>query len=195
MSFKLPGKDCGMCGYSCCDDLQTAIDNSKDTEKSCAFYEEPKITEEEYIDSLGRTYDFVLEKLPTDEGPRETIHPFVFPKKIKVGDIIYGRPQAAGCPISHVGKIIGIDKTSGLIDWVVIGPLATRDGDIKDIGSYIPIAFYGIVKNTKVELKVGMRYNWLPRRCMVQWRHSGLISYLSKNTDGYLARIEGVCLG
>lgn len=196
MEFKLPGKNCGMCGYSSCKEFQDTLDNLTNSVESCVFYQKP-ITTEEYLDSLGREYDFVLDKLPEDEGPRETIHPFNFEsaKDLKIGDIIGGRPQAAGCPLAHIGRIININYKSGLIDWIVTGPLSIREQEIPDIGSYIPIAFYGIIKKTKVELKVGMRYNWLPRRCMVQWRHSGLISYISKCEDGYLVRIEGVFLG
>ena len=30
-------------------------------------------------------------------------------------------------------------------------------------------------------MKVGMRYYFQPRMCMLQWRHSGLVNYFSRN--------------
>jgi hypothetical protein len=44
-------------------------------------------------------------------------------------------------------------------------------------------------------LKVGMRYFFQPRMCMLQWRHSGLLNYLNRLGDQYQVRLEGLWIG
>jgi len=53
----------------------------------------------------------------------------------------------------------------------------------------------GIVRQKRVEIQLGCRYNFLPRYCMLQARHSGLINTMTKTTDAYRVRLEGIGLG
>ncbi len=52
-----------------------------------------------------------------------------------------------------------------------------------------------MVNEARCELKVGMRYYFQPRMCMLQWRHSGLVNYLSRNGKTYQVRVEGLWIG
>ena len=75
------------------------------------------------------------------------------------------------------------------------GPLNPREKKYKDIGYYSAEGYEGLVKDTRCELKIGMRHYFLPRRCMLQWRHSGLINYLNKINDQWHVRVEGLWIG
>lgn len=206
--IELPGFDCGLCGYKSCVDLQKRLKEDPAEIKKCIRLDSGKqkvekvySQKQDFSDALGRPLDFILDADETDEGPIEIIHPFNqgVIGKIKIGSLVFGRPLAAGCPVTHCGRILEIDKISNLLKWCVLGPLAIRNSPkrtkVVDIGSYAPVVFIGLIKETKVELKVGGRYHFMPRKCMLQWRHSGLIGSLSKNRQGYRARIEGISLG
>ncbi|MDD4271703.1 MAG: (Fe-S)-binding protein [Patescibacteria group bacterium] len=212
MAIKLPGLNCGLCGFRTCSEFQQIILKDDKEAKRCIHLGrvnrgEVKIDDDlsgpdadKLEDSLGREFDFILEPFRDEEGGTlEFIHPLnndaIKNLKLKKGDVIIGRPLAAGCPVTHCGRIIDIDS-SGIIKWSVIGPLVARNKPLVDIGSYAPVVFEGVVKQAKSELKVGMRYNFMPRHCMLQWRHSGLISFVSKAPNGsYKVRIEGIMLG
>lgn len=207
--FDLPGLNCGSCGFRSCADLLAAISEDSTKINNCIYRRKksnilPHIKNDEcpshrWEDVLGREFDFILDPFEEDEGPRETIHLFnghlIREKNLKKGDLIVGRPLAAGCPVTHCGKIISIDEKSNLIDWCVVGPLAVRGNSFIEIGSYGPVGFDGVVRETRVKLKIGERHFWMPRSCMIQWRHSGLITSLLKIEGGYKTRIEGVFLG
>lgn len=205
---KLSGKDCGLCGFKTCGELAVLILSEPDAIKRCIFiethkdYQIPELTEGEITrkDVLNRDYDFVLQKYPEDPGPREIILPFnpanVEKLKIKKGDVLYGRPSSTGCPITHVGIVMEEpDYFNGLVVWCVVGPMQARERGI-NIGCYTPVAYEGLVKYTKVDLQIGRRYYFLPRYCMFQSRHSGLINTISKTKDGCLRmRLEAIWIG
>jgi len=152
-------------------------------------------------DSLGREYDFILDTFANEPGPRETIllhNPrMTWEMEIKRGDIIIGRPlgMSCGCPITHCGVVMNVEPRTGVIVWCVTGPLQPRAGDHKDIGFYSAEAYEGLVRDTQKELKIGMRYWFMPRRCMLQWRHSGLVNFMSRTKEGMQIRIEGLYIG
>lgn len=154
-----------------------------------------------WTDSLGREFDFYLEHFPEDPGPREIILPhnpmLTRELDIAVGDILIGRPlgMSCGCPITHCGVATAVDTRTGVITWCVTGPLDPRRRGFKDIGYYIAEAYEGLVRETGVELRIGMRYFFQPRMCMLQWRHSGLLNYLNRVPDGYQLRLEGLFIG
>jgi len=206
---KLPGKNCGLCGYKTCEQLAEEILKNPDAIKKCVFLEEkverPVVEEfkEEGItwkDILGRDYDLVLDKFPDDAGPRETIllsNPANLEKlNIKKGDILYGRPAVGtGCPVTHCGVVIEEpDYFNGTVVWCIVGPVLARERGIY-IGYYYIVAYEGLVKFTRKELQFGRRYYFLPRYCMLQVRHSGLINMIEKAKEGFHVRLEGIWLG
>jgi uncharacterized Fe-S cluster-containing protein len=152
-------------------------------------------------DSLGREFDFVLEHFPEDPGPREIIIPhnpmITREMDITIGDILIGRPlgMSCGCPITHCGVVMNVDKRTGVIVWCVTGPLNPRQKGFKDLGYYIAEGYEGLIHKANCEIKVGMRYFFQPERCMLQWRHSGLVNYLNRLPDGYQVRVEGLWIG
>ena len=220
-TVELPGLNCGACGSKSCEAFAKVIEARPDELKRCIHLDKgAKAKKEEahcgacaagkvdikgWQDSLGRDFDFTLEVLPGDPGPRETMklhNPMITREMdITVGDIIIGRPlgMSCGCPITHCGVVVEVDKRTGIIVWCVTGPLGPRTKGFKDIGYYSAEAYEGVVERSKVELKIGMRYWFMPRKCMLQWRHSGLINFInkSKTSEGVQTqiRIEGLLIG
>ncbi len=214
----LPGLDCGLCGVKTCEQFAEIIRERPEERKRCvqmsrdrARAAQPPASLAEQItdnaagvigkDSLGREVNFILDKNPEDIGPRETIIPhnpmLTREMDIQKGDVLIGRPlgMSCGCPVAHSGMVMDVDPKTGVITWCVTGPLMNRGKPIKDIGYYSAQAYEGIVKETAVELKIGMRYWYLPRRCMLQWRHSGVVIFMNKVADGVRVRIEGIMIG
>jgi len=221
--IKLPGLDCGQCGEKTCEQFSLVIEKDPaalvkcihvidpiikgkentpaSCQASCAGCAQDAATSKEWKDSLGREFDFILDTFPNEPGPRETMLPHNPARTkeldIKVGDILIGRPlgMSCGCPITHCGVVMNVDKVNGVIVWCVTGPLNPRAGAHKDIGYYSAEAYEGIVKRTNKEIKIGMRYWFMPHRCMLQWRHSGLVNYISKGKDSMQVRVEGLYIG
>src|SRR5208283_3350066 len=154
-----------------------------------------------WVDSLGREFDFVLQHFPEDPGPREIIIPhnpmLTREMDIRVGETLIGRPlgMSCGCPVTHCGVAVNVELRTGVIVWCVTGPLRPRQEGFKDLGYYIAEGYEGMVTETRSELKIGMRYFFQPRMCMLQWRHSGLLNYLNRTPSGYQVRVEGLWIG
>ena len=152
-------------------------------------------------DTLGRDIDFYLEHFPEDPGPREIILPhnpmLTREMNIQPGEILIGRPlgMSCGCPITHCGVVMQVDARTGVIVWCVTGPLNPRQKGFKDLGYYIAEGYEGMVAQTRVELKIGMRYFFQPRMCMLQWRHSGLVNFMNRTSGGIQVRLEGLWIG
>jgi len=155
----------------------------------------------DWKDHLGREYDFVLQTFPEEPGPRETILPhnpqLTRDLEVQKGDVLIGRPlgMSCGCPITHCGVAMSVDSRTGVIVWCVTGPLRARSEGFKDLGYYSAQAYEGLVTEARSELRIGARYWFLPRRCMLQWRHSGLVNFLSRTSRGFQVRIEGLMIG
>lgn len=205
--IRLPGKDCGLCGFKTCAEFARLLHEKPEEVTRCIFMVShnappglPDISESEitWKDILGREYDFVLDQAPEDPGPREVILPFnpanVEKLDIKKGDILYGRPAAAGCPVTHCGIVVEEpDYFNGLIEWCIVGPTLARERGI-DIGMYNPVAYEGIARFPRKELRFGLRYFFLPSYCMLQVRHSGLLNTIIKTAYGPRVRMEGILL-
>lgn len=154
-----------------------------------------------WLDSLGREFDFYLEHFPEEPGPREIILPhnpmITRELDVQVGDIMIGRPlgMSCGCPITHCGIATQVDHKTGVMTWCVTGPLEPRQKGYKDLGYYIAEGYEGLVHESRCELKVGARYYFQPRMCMLQWRHSGLVNYINRTGNTYQIRLEGLWIG
>lgn len=152
-------------------------------------------------DRLEREFDFYLEHFPEDPGPKEIIIPhnpmLTRELDIRCGDILIGRPlgMSCGCPVTHCGIVMEVDHRTGVLAWCVTGPLQPRQQGYKDLGYYIAEGYEGLVKETRCELKIGMRYYFQPKMCMLQWRHSGLVNYLNNTPSGWQVRLEGLWIG
>lgn len=222
---KLPGLNCGICGSKSCEDFARIVfENPKEIQRcihidshtapltkepSCHSHQagcnacasEPGKPTQKWKDSLGREFDFILDSLPSDPGPREIVLPhnpmLTRELNLQKGDIMIGRPlgMSCGCPITHCGVVMEVDPRTGVMAWCVTGPLGPRSKGYKDIGYYSAEAYEGIVHETQKELKIGMRYWFQPHRCMLQWRHSGLVNFINKTPEGTRIRIEGLFIG
>ena len=218
-TVELPGLNCGVCGYRTCAELAARLEIRPEEIERCIHISENRVGAERpaceaacasctgpsnpvpYSDSLGREFDFYLEHFPEEPGPREIIIPhnplITRELEVEVGDILVGRPlgMSCGCPITHCGVATEVDRRTGVMTWCVTGPLAPRAHGFKDLGYYIAEGYEGLVKQTRAELRIGMRYFFQPRMCMLQWRHSGLLNYLNRTHDGFQVRLEGLFIG
>jgi len=155
----------------------------------------------EWRDSLGREFDFYLEHFPEDPGPREVIIPhnpmITREMGMKPGDIMIGRPlgMSCGCPVTHCGMIMDVDSRTGIMTWCVTGPLDPRRKGFKDVGYYVAEAYEGLIKDARCKIQIGARYFFQPRMCMLQWRHSGVVNYLNRTSEGLQVRLEGLWIG
>lgn len=216
---QLPKLDCGACGYKSCEQFAEFVSENPDELKRCIHLNGKTEKVKSMIgcnscgsqntgeklgwkDTLKRDFDFILDCFENEPGPKETILPYnpalVRELEIKKGDILIGRPMgmSCGCPITHCGEVTDVDPRNGVIYWCVTGPLRPRSEGFKDIGFYVSQAYEGVIKESKVPIQLGIRYWFLPRRCMLQWRHSGLVNAVTKMKDGNLKiRIEGLLIG
>ena len=216
---KLPELNCGVCGFRTCREFSTGL--KKDPlllERCIHLTEQPYIPHKNenrtsrgntinpgkgngWIDSLGREFDFFLEHFPEDPGPREIIIPhnpmITREMEIKKGDILIGRPlgMSCGCPVTHCGVVKEVDPRTGVLVWCVTGPLNPRQKGFKDLGYYIAEGYEGLITEARCDIKIGMRYYFQPRMCMLQWRHSGLVNFLNRTAQGFQVRLEGLWIG
>ncbi|MFA5160354.1 MAG: (Fe-S)-binding protein [Candidatus Omnitrophota bacterium] len=227
---KLPGLNCGLCGYRTCAEMAVQLPTKPELLKRCLPLSEHRETSsssatfavptekekcgacdtrcapafagaEKWRDSLGREFDFYLEHFPEEVGPREVILPHnpMITREMDIcrNDILIGRPlgMSCGCPITHCGVVMDVDKRTGVMTWCVTGPLQPRQHGYKDIGYYIAEGYEGLIQEARCEIKIGMRYYFQPKLCMLQWRHSGLVNYLNKTRNGLQVRVEGLWIG
>jgi uncharacterized Fe-S cluster-containing protein len=217
---QLPGLDCGVCGFRTCDAMAERLTAEPDLLKRCIYLSGTQTAaktavpsssfvqfgastpvKEEWRDSLGREFDFYLDHFPNEPGPREIILPhnpmITRELDIQLGEVLIGRPlgMSCGCPITHCGVAMQVDHRNGVIVWCVTGPLRPREEGFKDLGYYIAEGYEGLVRRSRSELKIGMRYFFQPTMCMLQWRHSGLVNYLNRAHDGVQIRVEGLWIG
>ncbi len=218
-SNNLPMLDCGACGYKTCHEFSVLIDQEPEEIRRCVHLDgkKPMTKVQDMLaerfqtgigekmgwqDNLKRPFDFILDCFDNEPGPRETILPYnpalVKELGVKKDDVMIGRPMgmSCGCPITHCGIVTGTDPRNGVINWCVTGPLRPRSEGFVDIGYYVAQAYEGIIREAKEEIRLGRRYWFLPRRCMLQWRHSGLVNAVTKLKDGTCrVRIEGLFIG
>ena len=206
---RLPSLNCGVCGFRTCAEFSQQLAGKPELIKRCIHIAKDKTPAGEpsaankigWRDSLGRAFDFYLEHFPEEPGPREIIIPhnpmITREMDVNTGDILIGRPlgMSCGCPVTHCGIVMDVDKRTGVITWCITGPLDPRRKGFKDLGYYIAEGYEGLVKEASCDIKIGMRYFFQPRMCMLQWRHSGLVNYLNRISDGVQVRLEGLWIG
>jgi len=111
--------------------------------------------------------------LPEDVGPCEVILPFnpgiVEGRGIKKGDVLFGLPAAAGCPL------VARDRGS-------------------EIGNHTPVADEGLVSHSRQKPEIGGLYHFLPGTCMIQSRHSAVVSVLAKRGDALRVRFDRIMI-
>jgi uncharacterized Fe-S cluster-containing protein len=203
----LPGKDCGQCGFKTCAGLAELILHDPRARGRCVHLVPgataaslvPLQPETVWQDILGREYQMVLEPFPEDPGPREQILPFnpALAERLglKAGDVVFGRPAGVGCPVTHVGRLMERpDPLSGALLWCVVGPIAGREAHAVEIGAYHIVAYEGLVRTARVAPQVGGRYFFKPALCMLQSRHSGVVSAAAHRPDGWRVRFEGIAI-
>jgi hypothetical protein len=110
---------------------------------------------------------------------------------------VIGRPPrvSCGCPITLGGVVREVDAQRGVLRKCVTGPLGPRQKGVEDSGYYIAEAYEGPVEDSRCQLKIGLRYYFPPRMCMLQWLHSRPINYLSRKVDHRQVRLEGLTIG
>lgn len=205
----LPGRDCGQCGFRTCAGLAELISREPAARARCVHLNPAHapaagigagagvaLAEDHWQDILGRGFDMVLEPFAEDPGPREHILPFnpalAERLRLRKGQVLVGRPAGVGCPVTHVGELMADpDSLSGALVWCVVGQIAGRDRGI-EIGHYHIVAYEGLVRRARVEPRIGARHFFKPSRCMIQSRHSGVISALLRRPDGWQVRFEGI---
>ena len=203
---KLPGFNCGKCGYSRCDEFANALLNKdKDTSDCSVLLHEEYKEKRNYINEIlnalpdknNRTEkikglidayeaDITLEPLSGEHSCREVLLPMSNPQ-IQVNDIVRYRPL--GCPIIHFAKIIEVNDL--LLSVHITGPcnrLNNNDVEFIDIGPCMIIAFHGKYKGKNI--KVGETVRFLPKHCMMQKIHSGVVVNIESNN----VIIEGIDL-
>ncbi len=217
IDLKLPELNCGVCGFKTCKDFSMGVKKDPILVERCIHLTEPQsLSRDEenkelrragakpaavLVDSLGRDFDFILEHFPEDPGPREIIIPhnpmITREMEIQKEDILIGRPlgMSCGCPVTHCGVVRDVDRRTGVIVWCVTGPLDPRQKGFKDLGYYIAEGYEGMVSEARCEIKIGMRYFFQPRMCMLQWRHSGLVNFINRTPQGLRVRLEGLWIG
>lgn len=197
------GRDCGACGLPSCRAFDEAVAAGNRVRTDCPFPDNvspaPAIDpESSFCDILGTPYDFILEPLPGEISTRKTVLPFrpdqVDIQDIRTGDIVVGRPAGAGCPVPHVLRVISASRISGLLTCHVVGPAFSRGRTVKDIEAYHMIGFEGLATVVGREPVIGRRMRFLPRSCMMNMAHTGVVNQLLGTSAGIRVRVEDIRL-
>ncbi len=201
----LPGYNCKDCGFSDCADFAEALISKSTEPERCRYLHQQKNDNLNKLKQLldneieivagkkvvgvldGYIADFFLKPLKDECSCREILYPF-YNKKYKAGDLIRYRPL--GCPIPHFARILKADR--GLITVHMIGPCnrigSMQKEDFEDIGVCMVGGFIGIVEGEIP--KVGQTVRFVPKGCMMQKVHSGVVVQI----EGDKAIIEGIDL-
>jgi uncharacterized protein len=214
---RLPGHNCGGCGYQRCDEFAAALQACRAELAECAVLTQERYTENKSLleqalaelpaaredMSEGRTgahlreapviglidgYEADFVLRPLDGEP--SCREILLPlsaPELKAGEVIRYRPL--GCPITHFARII--EKRQGLLVVHVVGP-RHRLGDtgfhFADIGLCMVIGFEGAVEGSLPS--VGQTVRFKPAECMMQKVHSAVVV----TCEGRAVLLEGLDL-
>lgn len=201
-----PGKNCGACGLTSCDEFVKSLKNKSIDVDRCPFYNKNSsiiptidtITNHKCIDITGQNYDFILEPMPGEPSARKIILPFrpdlTERMEIVPGDIVTGRPAGAGCPVQHVIRVIDADIITGVITGHVVGPAFSRNCKVKDVKEYHMLGFEGRATTISKKPEFGYRQSFLPGFCMMARAHTGLVNMVIDKPWGTQVRVEGIVI-
>lgn len=184
----LPGYNCGRCGFAACSDFYEAITTKSVSVDLCPFLKQERFNSNkielerlatiqvngcpEKIVGVIDSYeaDIILDPLQGEISCREVLMPMAL-VDLQVGEVIEYRPL--GCPIVHYGKVIKIDHL--LVTVHLIGPCRRRESESKftPVGCCMVIAFEGRFHGKNI--KLGETVRFLPKHCMMQKVHSGVV--------------------
>lgn len=196
-------RDCGACGFPSCQAFDEAVTGGIRNRGDCPFPDRTAThpgdgTAGGFYDILGTPYDFILEPLPGEISARKMVLPFrpdqVERMAIGPGDIVVGRPMGAGCPVQHVLRVLSASQVSGLLVCHVVGPAFSRNKAVKDVEAYHMIGFEGLAAVVGQEPVIGRRMRFLPRACMMQMAHTGVVNQLLSTSAGLRIRVEDIRL-
>lgn len=198
----LPGYNCGRCGFDSCNDFAEGIKTKLLSIDLCPFLKQERFAfKRKEIERLATNElnacqhkivgvidsyeaDIILDPLKGEVSCREVLMPMVL-VDLQIGEVIEYRPL--GCPIVHYGKVIKIDHL--LITVHLIGPCRRRDEtNFIPVGCCMVIAFEGKIHDENI--RVGETIRFLPKHCMMQKVHSGVVVRLEDNN----ILIEGIDL-
>ena len=202
---KLPGFNCGNCGYSRCDEFAEALLSKNKNVSDCPILIREEFKEKRnYIEKIlnkstdlnnkkGKIIglidnyeaDIVLEPLRGENSCREVLLS-MGSSQMQINDIIRYRPL--GCPITHFAKIIEIQNFLLTVHIIGPGERLGKEFQYKDIGTCIVLSFEG--KYHGKNIKVGETVRFLPKHCMMQKIHSGVVVNIEKDN----VIIEGIDL-
>lgn len=207
-NWKPPGKNCGACGASTCEEFSSLLNNGRREMHDCPFYPgdsgskipsgDISIANYGEGDIHGDEYDFILHPLPGEPSARKIVLPFrpdmTEKLRIEEGDLVLGRPQGAGCPVQHILSVIGADYLTGLLTCHVVSPLLARKNsdEVKDVAAYHIIGFEGIAQKINKEPEFGRRQKFLPGFCMMYLAHTGVVNMVLENSYGTHTRVEDI---
>lgn len=204
MAWEPPGRDCGACGSSTCNEFLSLARTGKKDLADCPYYPAGASTGKVLPpplysgrDILGFEYDFVIGPFPGEPSARRHIQPFrpdlVERWEIGPGEIIRGRPITPSCPIQHVLRVISSDPVTGILACHTMGPVAARNSRrVHDIRAYREIGFEGLALTIRHEPVVGFRMRFLPANCMRQMIHSGVVQLVLNKSSGTHVLIEEI---
>jgi len=200
---KLPGYNCGSCGYSNCAKFSRALSHKETTLDACPLMQQEKhkgnkaqiadILRKNFSETKKRIHgvldkyeaDILLSPLKGEHACREVLL-LLTETNATQDSVIKYRP--IGCPIVHFAKIL---KREGmLVTVVIIGPCDRgEDNDaIIPVGNCLVIGFEG--EYSGKDISVGETIRFLPKHCMMQKVHSGVVV----NIENKKVYIEGIDL-
>lgn len=201
MAWEPPGKNCGACGSSTCNEFVLALDAGNKTVDDCPFHQAHPTdfrVRAAYsgTDVTGAKYDFVIHAFPGEPSARKFIVPFradlVERWDIRPGALVTGRPAGPGCPLYHALRILSANPVTGVLECHTVGPLEARKGQPFDIQAYHVHAFEGIAETINRPPVLGTRQKFLPGYCMMDLAHTGLVNMVLKKKDGIHVRVEDI---
>nr|WP_319377577.1 (Fe-S)-binding protein [uncultured Methanoregula sp.] len=204
MVWEPPGRNCAACGCPSCGEFIALARQGKKELAGCPYYPRrenpiraPSDPAPSGRDLLGFDYDFIVRPFQGEPSARRHIHPFradlVDRWGIVPGDILRGRPIEPACPIQHVLRVISADPVTGILSCHTVGPAAARSAAaVYDIRAYHEIGFEGIAETVRHEPVVGFRMRFLPKNCMRQMVHSGVVHMVLNKSSGTHVLIEDI---